>query len=133
MFYIDTPTRTIDAFDFDAATGSIANRRTIVVIEPGVGWPDGMTIDVEGGLWVALWGGSAIRRYVDGVLDRVVVLPVMKPTSCAFGGTDLDELYVTSAWEEHTAAERRADPLAGAVLRLRPGVRGVPPAVVTTI
>jgi sugar lactone lactonase YvrE len=133
MFYIDTPTRTIDAFDFDPSTGSIANRRTVVSIEPGVGGPDGMTIDAEGGLWVALWGGSAIRRYVDGALDRVVVLPVMKPTSCAFGGPDLDELYVTSAWEEHTAADRRGDTLAGAVLRLRPRVRGVPPSVVTTI
>ena len=132
MYYIDTPRGTIDAFDFEVASGAIANRRTHVRLEAGVGGPDGMTIDVEGGIWVSLWGGAAIHRYLAGRLDRVVRLPVLKPTSCAFGGKDFDELFVTSAVKDHTADMRRADPLAGALLRLRPGIQGLPPSVVTT-
>ena len=87
-----------------------------------------MTIDAEGGLWVALWGGGAIHRYLDGQLDRRIRLPVSQPTSCTFGGEGLDELYVTSAWQGLSAGERRGQPLAGAVFRVRPGVRGVPAA-----
>ena len=101
----------------------------MILIPPEVGAPDGMTIDAEGGLWVALWGGGAVHRYLDGRLDRVINLPVSQPTSCAFGGPDLDELFVTSAWERLSVAQRRAQPLAGALLRIRPGVRGVPPSV----
>lgn len=126
MFYIDTPTRRIDAFTIDPVSGSLAGRRTVVDIPAGAGWPDGMTIDAEGGLWVALWGGWAIHRYLDGRLDRVVQLPVAQPTSCAFGGPNLDELFVTSAWKGLTAAERAGQPLAGALFRVRPGLRGVP-------
>ncbi len=129
MFYIDTPTRRIDAFTFDVATGSIADRRTVVTIEDGLGWPDGMTIDADGGLWVALWGGGAVHRYVDGTLDAVIELPVSQPTSCAFGGPDFDELYVTSAWKGFDGARRAAEPLAGALFRTRPGVRGLAPHV----
>lgn len=129
MFYVDTPTRRIDAFTFTPSTGTVADRRTVVEIPSGLGHPDGMTIDADGGLWVALWGGGAVHRYVDGRLDRVIELPVTQPTSCAFGGPDMDELYVTSAWSELTARERRTQPLAGALFRVRPGVRGVRPAV----
>lgn len=128
MYYIDSPTQRIDAFSFSPDTGEIADRRTIVEIPAELGSPDGMTIDADGGLWVALWGGSAVHRYVDGRLDRVIRLPVSQPTSCAFGGPDLDELYVTSAWKGLTADARPAEPLAGALFRLRPGVRGVPPS-----
>jgi sugar lactone lactonase YvrE len=126
LYFIDTPTRRIDAFSYDADTGEIADRRTVIEIPRGAGWPDGMTIDVEDGLWVALWGGSALHRYVAGRLDRVVPLPVSQPTSCAFGGPDLDVLYVTSARKGLDAAARRAEPLAGALFRLSPGVRGTP-------
>lgn len=128
MFYIDSPTRRIDAFSYTPDTGEIADRRTVVEIPAELGSPDGMTIDADGGLWVALWGGSAVHRYVDGRLDRVVRLPVSQPTSCAFGGPDLDELYVTSAWKGLSADARHAEPLAGALFRLRPGVRGVQPS-----
>lgn len=127
MYYIDSPTRRVDAFAFDPDTGSISERRTVVRIPEGAGSPDGMTIDADGGLWVALWGGSAIHRYVNGRLDRVVSMPVSRPTSCAFGGPDLDELFITSAWKGLTTAERDAQPLAGSLFRLRPGVRGVLP------
>lgn len=125
MFYIDTPTRRIDAFSFDPVTGSIADRRAAVKIDEGAGFPDGMTIDEEGGLWVALWGGWAIHRYLDGRLDRVIPMPIAQPTSCAFGGSNLDELFVTSAWKGLSARDRAAQPLAGSLFRLWPGVRGV--------
>ncbi len=70
MFFIDTPTQRVDAFDYAVDTGAVANRRTVVEIPVDVGKPDGMCIDDEGGLWVALWGGGAVHRYVDGELDR---------------------------------------------------------------
>jgi sugar lactone lactonase YvrE len=123
--YIDTPTRRVDAFSYDATTGEITNRRTVVEIPEAAGWPDGMTIDAEDGLWVALWGGSAVHRYVNGRLDRVVALPVSQPTSCAFGGANLDELYITSAWKGLSTDARREEPLAGCLFRIRPGVRGM--------
>ena len=129
MYFIDTPTQGIDALSFEAATGEGHYRRQAIRIPAELGKPDGMTIDEEGGLWVALWGGAAVNRYLDGRLDRVIRLPVSQPTSCAFGGADLDDLYVTSAWEGLAATERQAQPLAGAIFRVRPGVRGIPPVV----
>jgi sugar lactone lactonase YvrE len=128
MYLIDSATHRIDALAFDPSTGDIRDRRPVVEIPPELGWPDGMTIDAEGGLWVALWRGSAVHRYVDGHLDRVIQLPVSLTTSCAFGGDDLDELYVTSASDALTSEEHVAEPLAGAVFRVRAGVRGLPPA-----
>jgi sugar lactone lactonase YvrE len=128
MHFIDSARHRIDAFDFDPSTGTIGERRPLVEIPPELGWPDGMTIDAEGGLWVALWRGSAVHRYVDGRLERSLDLPVSLVTSCTFGGEDLDELFVTSATDGLSADEQAAQPLAGAVFRLRPGVRGLPPA-----
>ena len=129
LYYIDTPTQRVDAFSYSPLTGAIGDRRPEIRIPPEAGAPDGMTIDEEGGLWIALWGGGAVHRYVDGRLDRVIHVPVSQPTSCSFGGPGLDELYVTSAWEGLSSRERRAQPLAGALFRVRPGVRGMPPAV----
>ena len=129
MYYIDSPTRRIDAFSFSPSTGEINDRRPVVHIPPEVGVPDGLTIDAEGGLWVALWSGGAVHRYLDGLLDRVIELPVSQPTSCTFGGDDFDELFVTSASDGLSAGERETQPLAGAVFRVRPGVRGLPPAI----
>jgi sugar lactone lactonase YvrE len=128
MYFIDTPTQRIDAFSFTPSTGEIGDRRPLVHISPELGAPDGMTIDAGGGLWVALWGGGALHRYLDGRLDQVISLPVTRPTSCTFGGENLDELFITSASEGLSAEERSAQPLAGAVFRLRPGVRGMAPA-----
>ncbi len=91
------------------------------------GIPDGAALDTAGGYWCALHGGGALRRFhPDGSHDRDVPLPVSQPTMCAFGGPDLRDLYVTSATDKLTPARRRAEPRAGAVLRLRPGERGVP-------
>jgi sugar lactone lactonase YvrE len=127
MYYIDTPTRRIDVFDYERETGGIRNRRPLVEIPRDEGHPDGMTLDAEGFLWVALWGGGALRRYSpEGALDRVVPLPVTHPTSCAFGGPDLADLYITSARVALSEDERARQPHAGGVFRCRPGVVGRP-------
>ncbi|MFD9938100.1 SMP-30/gluconolactonase/LRE family protein [Streptomyces massasporeus] len=96
MYYVDSPTRRVDVFDH--ADGRITGRRTLAEIEEGAGFPDGLTVDAEGCVWVALWQGSAVRRYTpDGELDRVIDLPVPLVTACAFGGPDLSDLYITTA------------------------------------
>jgi sugar lactone lactonase YvrE len=127
LYYIDTPTRGVDAFDFDLETGTLANRRRVIDIPAEAGHPDGMTIDAEDCLWVALWGGSGLRRYTpDGRLDRIVQVPAQFTTSAAFGGAALDELYITSAAQPVPAAQRAAQPHAGGVFVCRPGVAGRP-------
>ncbi|MFB7336369.1 SMP-30/gluconolactonase/LRE family protein [Streptomyces adustus] len=96
MYYVDSPTRRIDVFDHDG--GRITNRRTLAEIEAGAGFPDGLTVDADGCVWVALWDGGAVRRYTpSGALDRVITLPTPRITACAFGGPDLRDLYVTTA------------------------------------
>ncbi|KDN73861.1 SMP-30/gluconolactonase/LRE family protein [Streptomyces olindensis] len=96
MYFIDSPTRRVDVFDY--ADGRISGRRTLAEIEDGAGFPDGLTVDAEGCVWVALWQGSAVRRYTPrGHLDRVIELPVPLVTACAFGGAGLSDLYVTTA------------------------------------
>jgi sugar lactone lactonase YvrE len=125
MYFIDTPTQSVDVFDFDVATGTIANRRTMVRIPPDEGAPDGLTLDADDGIWVSLWAGGAVHRYApDGTLDRVLRLPVTHPTSCAFGGGDLGDLYITTATVALTSDERKAQPFAGRLFRCRPGPRG---------
>lgn len=98
MYYIDSLTQRIDAFDFKPSDGSITNRRSVVEIDPADGMPDGMTIDVDGRLWVAMWGGAAVRGYAaDGRLETIVRLPTSQVTSCAFGGLDGRVLFVTTS------------------------------------
>ena len=125
MYYVDTATRRIDVFDFDVETGTIANRRPFVEVPIRAGKPDGLIVDAEGGVWLALWGGSAIQRYTpDGTLERTVALPVTHPTKCAFGGPDLGDLFITSARSPVPENARAAQPHAGSVLHCRPGVTG---------
>ena len=128
FYYIDTPTRRIDAFDHDPDTGAIGHRRTVVRLPEDLpGSPDGMTIDAEGALWVALWDGWAVHRYLpDGRLAAVVRMPVARPTSCAFGGADLGDLYITSARQGLSVDELASQPGAGGLFRVRPGVAGRP-------
>jgi len=123
MYFIDSPTQRIDVLDFDLDAGEISNRRTLAEIPKAWGLPDGMTVDEEGFLWVAFWGGSAVRRFdPSGALVATVEFPVSQVTSCAFGGEELSDLYVTSARDG--LPKRAKEPLAGGLFRLRPGVRG---------
>lgn len=125
LYYIDSTTQRIDAIDFDLDRGRLGRRRPFVAIDPADGLPDGLCVDADGGVWVALFGGGALRRYrADGTLDAHVPLPVRHPTSVAFGGSQLRDLYVTSSRHLLSDAERVAQPLAGSLLRLRPGVTG---------
>jgi sugar lactone lactonase YvrE len=127
MYFIDSTTQRIDVLDFDAASGDVADRRALVRVDPRDGLPDGMTVDAEGGLWVCLFGGGAVRRYSpEGALEAAIALPVTNPTSPVFGGADLRTLYVTSARHRLSPDQLAVEPLAGAVLALRPGVRGLP-------
>jgi len=127
MYYIDTPTLKIDAFDYDLKTGTISNRREVISVGEDFGGPDGMTIDAEGKLWVAHWGGRCICRWdpITGNLLQKVSLPVSQPTSCAFGGRDLNTLYITSASTELGADALAKEPAAGGLFELKPDVGGV--------
>jgi sugar lactone lactonase YvrE len=127
MYYADTPTGRVDVFDFHVESGRISNRRPFVVVATGDGYPDGLVVDAEGAVWLALWEGGALRRYLpDGRLDAEVRFPASCITKCAFGGANLDELYVTSAWIDLDDRARAAEPHAGSLFRLKPGVRGRP-------
>ena len=128
MYYIDTPTLAVQAFDYDDATGAIANPRVVIRFADGAGWPDGMTLDAEGKLWVALWGGGAVHRYdpATGALLQVVLVPAPFTSSCAFGGTGLKTLFITTARGGLTPQQRHEFPLSGNVFALEPGVAGVP-------
>jgi sugar lactone lactonase YvrE len=128
MYYIDSPTRRIDLFDFDLASGAISNRRTFVRIPDEHGIPDGLTLDAEGYVWAALWRGSAVHRYApDGTLAAVVRVPTSCPTACAFGGPDLRDLFITTAAIDLTDRERAEQPLAGGLFICRPGATGRAP------
>jgi sugar lactone lactonase YvrE len=125
MYYVDSGTQSVDVFDFDVERGTVSNRRPLVRIARETGVPDGLTVDVDGCLWLAVWRGAAVHRYSpDGALDRCIRMPVTQPTKCWFGGQDLTDLYVTSAGIELSADEKARQPLAGGLFRVRPGVRG---------
>jgi sugar lactone lactonase YvrE len=127
MYYADSLQNCIWAWDFDAATGEIADRRVLVAIPREDGDPDGATVDAEGGLWVAQWGGWRVTRYdPKGKIERVVKLPIQKPTCPMFGGPDLDIVYVTSASIQIDPAALRGQPQAGSIFAFQPSVRGLP-------
>ena len=128
MYYIDSATREIAAFDFDVEAGRLANRRIAVDVPEEMGTPDGMTIDREGALWVAHWGGSQVVRWdpARGEALRRVPFPVTQVSSCTFGGPRLDRLYVTSARKGLTEKQREEQLLAGRLFRFDPGVSGWP-------
>ncbi len=124
MYYVDTPQHVLEAFDFDFAAGTISGRRPVVSIEPGVGHPDGLTVDADGCIWVALWDGSVVRKYTpDGELAGVVDVPAARPTSCAFGGPEQDVLYITTA---RTDPGRLRRSNGGDIFAVSTGSRGFP-------
>ena len=115
------------AFDFDPATGDLANRRSFAKVPEADGLPDGLTVDAEGYIWSAQWGGWRLTRYdPDGKIERVVKLPVPNPTSCVFGGPDLKDLYVTTAWLGLSDAERQATPGSGDLYVVHTDIQGLP-------
>jgi sugar lactone lactonase YvrE len=122
-YYNDTPTYRVDVFDYDGEAG-LVNRRPFVRVEHEDGRPDGLTVDAEGGVWVALNHSGTVRRYTtDGVLDAVVEVQPHQVTACTFGGERLDELYMTTSREN---LPPDAEPLAGSLFRAVVGVRGQP-------
>ena len=122
-YYVDTAAQRVDVFDADPVAG-LTGRRPFVAIPEEAGHPDGLTVDAEGGVWVALYGGGAVRRHTpEGVLDAVVEVPPRKVTACTFGGPGLDRLFITTSREDLPPG---ADPPAGALFAATPGVAGLP-------
>lgn len=128
LYYVDTPTLTVQAFDYDNATGNIRNGRVIVRFAAGAGEPDGMTLDAEGKLWVALWGAGAVCRYdpATGALLQTVTVPAPYTSSCAFGGPGLKQLFITTARHGLSPEKLEEFPLSGNLFCAEPGVSGVP-------
>ncbi|HTQ94328.1 MAG TPA: SMP-30/gluconolactonase/LRE family protein [Streptosporangiaceae bacterium] len=127
MYFIDSATQGVDVFGYDIEAGSAGHRRRLVTIERAHGIPDGMTADSQGNVWVACFGGGAVRCFSPaGVLLDEVFLPVSQVTSCAFGGPDLADLYVTSAAYRLSADQLKRQPHAGATFVCRPGAAGLP-------
>src|SRR5438309_993289 len=125
---IDSASHRVDVLDYESSAGTIANRRPLIQIDKSDGMPDGMTLDAEGGLWVALWGGWSVRRYrLDGSFDLEIKIPVGKVSSCVFGGPDLSDLYITTAASGLSEKQLEKEPHAGGVFRCRPGHGGRPP------
>jgi sugar lactone lactonase YvrE len=126
MYHADTIARTVWAWDADPDGGEIANRRVFVTLSGDEGNPDGATVDAEGFVWLAHWDGWQVSRHdPTGRTERVIRLPVQKPTCPAFGGRDLDVLYVTSATIGLSPAALAAQPCAGGILAIDPSVRGI--------
>lgn len=126
MYYIDTPTGIIRAFDYDKETASISNERVAVQVDPADGYPDGMAIDADNKLWVGLWNGNAVAQYdpANGVLLQKIQVPAHNVTAVAFGGPQLDIMYITTARVDMTPAELEQFPLAGSVFKYKAGVKG---------
>ena len=131
MYYIDSLTRQVTAFDYDAASGNITNPRPAVTLPADRGVPDGMTVALDGTLWVAHWGGGCVTRWhpTSGALLQTIPVPANLTTSCAFGGPALDQLYVTTARYGQDGPALAAQPHAGGLFRLRTATRGRPAAV----
>jgi sugar lactone lactonase YvrE len=122
-YYNDTPTQRIDLFDYDGESG-LTGRRPFAEVPAEAGGPDGLTVDEEGGVWVALYGGGSVRRYTpEGVLDEVIEVPAKMVTACTFGGRDLDQLFITTSREDLKPGE---DPLAGSLFQAAVHVSGMP-------
>jgi len=128
FYHTDTANRTVYAFD-RPEPHTLTRKRVFMRIEEGSGWPDGTTVDQEGCVWIALWGGWGVRRYSpEGKLLATVRLPCAQVTKIAFGGPDLRTAYVTTAWKGMTPEERSAQPLAGDLFSFEapaPGLRPV--------
>ncbi len=128
FYHVDTPTREVKAFDYDLATGQIANPRVVIRVPESLGWPDGMTSDMDGNLWIAMWSGAQITRWnpQTGRLLEQIPLPAKLVTSCVFGGENLNELYITSARTGLDHADLTAYRHSGSLMRVKTRVQGMP-------
>ena len=125
MYGAEMFARRILAWDYDLQAGTVSRRRVLAELEPDAGYPDGMIVDSEGFLWVGHWAGWRVSRYTPaGKVDRVIKLPVPTATCMAFGGRDLNELYITTAWKGLTEEQRKAAPLSGDLFRIKLDVKG---------
>ncbi len=123
-YHVDSVTRTVSSYRFEATDGSLHDRGTVITVGAARGVPDGITVDAEGGVWVALWDGGGVHRYsASGELDEIISLPARRVTACTFGGVDLTDLYITTSRVGVPPGEQ---PAAGALFRSQPGVPGLP-------
>lgn len=127
MYYIDTPTAEIKAYDYEDTTGEISNERVAVKVPNSLGFPDGMTIDENDHLWVAMWNGNAVICFdpKTGKVISKIEVPAHNVTSCAFGGKNFDILYITTASVDMTTEEHKKSPLAGSIFKAKPNVKGL--------
>ena len=130
MFFTDTPTNDIVAYDYDTARGGISNRRVHASFTAEPGLPDGSCVDAEGGVWNAEWEGRRVVRIApdgqfDSQMDQVIDIPVWKPTCCTFGGPDLDTLFITTSRLMSDEDMLLKEPLSGGIFAVKPGTRGV--------
>ena len=126
MYWSDSRNRKIFAFDFNTETGNISNRRLFFETTQKQGRPDGATVDAEGYYWSACFmGGRVLRIAPDGILDREILLPIKNITMICFGGEDLEILYMTTGNEGLSETELKETPLAGALFKTKPGVKGL--------
>ncbi len=128
FYHIDTPTREVKAYDYDIATGQISNPRTAIYVPDSLGWPDGMTSDTDGNLWIALWGGAQVTKWnpETGQLIDQIPVPALQTSSCVFGGRDLNELYVTSARKGMSQSALIKYPLSGGLFKIGTKATGLP-------
>jgi sugar lactone lactonase YvrE len=130
MYLVDSGPRVIQAFAFDADRGTISDEHVLATVPEQVGAPDGMTVDAAGDLWVAVYGGGQVHRYSpDGALRQVLTVPARQSTSCAFAGPGLNRLYVTTATEDWSDEQHRAEPASGLMYRFETDATGLPAAM----
>jgi sugar lactone lactonase YvrE len=126
LYVTDMRHSQIFAYDYDTATGDLGQRRLFARVPPEEGLPDGLIVDSQGFVWSAHWGGWKVTRYdLDGKIEREVRFPVQQVTCLAFGGENLDELYITTGWYGFSEEERKAQPTAGDLLRVKTDIRGL--------
>jgi sugar lactone lactonase YvrE len=127
MYFIDTPSREVKAFDYDLETGKVSGRRVVIRFPETFGWPDGMTSDTDGHLWIALWGGARVSCWDprSAQLLAQFSVPAWQVSSCVFGGAEMNELYITTARNGMSAAMLKKYPLSGGLFRMQTNVRGM--------
>jgi sugar lactone lactonase YvrE len=127
MYLADSGPRVVHSFAFDTEAGTISDGRVLITVTEDIGAPDGLTVDADGDLWIAIYGGGRVRRYSpEGVLRQELLLPAAQCTSCAFADLQLNRLYVTTATEGWSDEQRRAQPHAGLVYRFDTDATGCP-------